>query len=104
MAEESAGQRPVFVDGSYTPFGELTAAQASARADDLRQAAGLGHGSRVGSVAAGWRELAMELDRRGVATVGGLDPATMRAFAERLWVVAPDGGLLSGGADEPGDR
>ena len=104
MAEESAERREVFVDGAYRPFGELTAEQVSARAAELGGATGLGHGSRVGSVAVGWRELAMELERRGVSRVGDLDAATVRAFAERLWILPPGGGLLSGGPTDGGDR
>jgi hypothetical protein len=97
LAEEDAARRRVFVDGRYKPFGELTSEQVSAHAAELGQAAGLGHGSRVGPVSAAWKQLAMELDSRGAARVSDLDAATVATFAERLWILPPGGELLTGG-------
>jgi hypothetical protein len=96
-AEEGAARRRVFVDGRYRPFGELTSEQVSAHATELGLATGLGHGSRVGSVSAAWKQLAMELESQGAARVSDLDAATVATFAERLWILPPGGELLKGG-------
>jgi hypothetical protein len=87
-------ERPVFSAGDEKPFGDLTAAEVSARADELVAAAGLGHGSRVGAVAAAWRELARAMDGAGAGRVRDLDEEALTALAERLWVLPPGGSLL----------
>ena len=45
------------------PFGELTAQDARARADELRAAIGWGPTARVAPVAMAWRELALTMER-----------------------------------------
>lgn len=85
---------PVFVDGANRPFGELTIAQVRARADELRAATGWGPTARVATVARAWRELAMALERDGVARVGELDADTLEQLAPQLWVIPPGGSLL----------
>ena len=72
----------VFSDGRDRPVRELTADRVAARAAELRQAAGLGHRSRVAAVAAAWDGLAAEMRERGAATVADLDPQTVAERAE----------------------
>ena len=36
-----------------------------------------------------WRELSVEMDRAGAATVGALDPEVLVKLAPRLWVTLP---------------
>ena len=79
----------VFIRGANRPFGELTRDDAASRADELRAAIGWGPTARVAPVAQAWRELAMAMDRTGVATVGELEPDTLLALAPRLWVTLP---------------
>jgi hypothetical protein len=40
-------------------------------------------------VARAWRELSMEMERAGVASVGDLDRAVLEPLAPQLWVVLP---------------
>ena len=84
----------VYCDGRYRPFGELTVDQVAAHGAELGEAAGLGHGSRVGGVSISWKELARTMSDREAATVADLDAETVETFAERLWVVPPGGSLL----------
>ncbi|MDQ6607029.1 MAG: hypothetical protein M3Z06_10855 [Actinomycetota bacterium] len=84
----------LYVDGAYMPFGEMTVAHARGRADELRAAVGFGPTTRVAPVARAWRQLTMELEREGVATVGELDPDAVRDLAPQLWIVPPGGSLL----------
>lgn len=85
----------LYVGDSYRRFGELTAADARAQADELGAAGGWGPLAKVAGVALAWRELAAELDRRGErATVAELDADAVERFARRLWVLPPGGSLL----------
>jgi hypothetical protein len=84
----------VFCDGSYKPFGEVTAADARRRSEELGEAGSWGPLARVAGVAAAWRELAEELGRTGSACVAELDAASALAFAKRVWVIPPRGSLL----------
>jgi hypothetical protein len=85
---------PVFAGGRTKPFGELTATEVAARAQELRDATGWGPTAKVGSVARAWAELARHMDETGATTVGDLDPAAVAERAERMWVVPPGGSLL----------
>jgi hypothetical protein len=87
-------QALVFVRGENRPFGTLTLHDVSARADELRAATGWGPTARVGPVAHAWRELAIQMQRAGAATVAELDPGMVAELAPKLWVVPPGGGLL----------
>jgi hypothetical protein len=87
--------RAVFIRGANRPFGELTLADARARADELRAAAGWGPTVRVAPVAQAWRELAMAMERSGSASVGELDAEVVVGLAQRLWVVLPGGSMMS---------
>ena len=82
-------EQEVFIRGANRPFGELTRDDAASRADELRAAVGWGPTARVAPVAQAWRELAMSMDRAGVATVGDLEPDVLVALAPRLWVTLP---------------
>ena len=84
----------VYIDGANRPFGEITVAQARARADELRAAIGFGPTVRVMPVAQAWRELMMVMERAGVETVAQLDPAAVMELAPKLWIVPPGGTLL----------
>jgi hypothetical protein len=84
----------VFIRGANRPFSEMTREDAQFRGAELKSAAGWGPTAKVGSIARGWKELAIELERAGVETVGELPPETVLAFAPKLWVVPPRGSLL----------
>jgi hypothetical protein len=84
----------VFCDGSYKPFGEMTASDARRRSEELREAGGWGPLARVAGVALAWRELADELRQSGSASVSELDAETVLTFAKRVWAVPPRGSLL----------
>jgi hypothetical protein len=79
----------VFIGGENRRFGELTLEQVRARADELRAAIGWGPTARVAPVARAWRELALAMERGGVASVADLDPQLLRPLAPQLWVVLP---------------
>ncbi len=88
-APEQILETPVFIRGANRPFGELTPDDVRARADELRAATGWGPTARVAPVARAWRELALELERAGAASVAELDAARLSALAPQLWVVLP---------------
>ena len=76
------------------PFGELTLEDVRRQASELGSVGSWGPLRRVVPVARSWSELARELESKGVTSVGELDDATLLAYAERLWVVPPAGGLI----------
>lgn len=79
----------LYIGGANRPFAEVTVEGARARADELRAATGFGPTARVAPVARAWRELVIEMERSGAATVGELDTAVLTALAPKLWVVMP---------------
>lgn len=81
----------IYARGANRPFGELTAADVRARADELRGAVGWGPMARVAPVALAWRELATEMDRSGRGHVGELDAAVLTELAPRLWITFSGG-------------
>ena len=85
---------PVFAGGRSKPFGELTAAEVRARADELKAATGWGPTAKVGSVAMAWSELARLMEDANATTVANLDPIAVSERAEKLWIVPPGGSLL----------
>ena len=91
---ESVLSERVYASGRAKPFGELTAEEVKARADELRAATGWGPTARVAAVAMAWGELARLMDGAQAQTVADLDPAAVTERAERLWVVPPGGSLL----------
>ena len=94
MSAGDALRRPVATAGGERPFGELSLADVSARAEELRAASGWGPTARVAPVARAWAELARTMSESGAATVADLGAQTAGAFARRLWVVPPAGSLL----------
>jgi hypothetical protein len=86
---EQIVERQIYIRGANRPFGELTVDDARARADELRAAVGWGPTARVAPVASAWRELAIEMDRAGAATVGELDTEALTELAPKLWVTLP---------------
>jgi hypothetical protein len=79
----------IYIGGANRSFGDVTVQDARARADELRAATGFGPTARVAPVARAWRELVLEMERSGIATVGQLDTAVLTALAPKLWVVMP---------------
>ena len=59
-ARARSSSRPCSFGAANVPFGELTADDARARADELRAAIGWGPTARVAPVALAWRELAVD--------------------------------------------
>jgi hypothetical protein len=87
-------RQTVFIRGANRPFGELTLDETRERADELRAVTGFGPTARVAPVARAWRELTMELERGGAASVRELEPERVMELAPKLWVVPPGGTLL----------
>ena len=79
----------VYVAGGPKPFGELTTAEVTARAAELRAAVGFGPTVRVAPVARAWGELARRMEEAGAATVADLDEPTVAELAEPLWLRLP---------------
>ena len=71
---ESVLSERVYASGRAKPFGELTAEEVKARADELRAATGWGPTARVAAVAMAWGELARLMDGAQAQTVADLDP------------------------------
>jgi len=84
----------VHIRGEDRPFAELTADHARAQASELKDAGTFGPLQRVAKVAMAWGELARLMDRAGAATVGDLDDETLVLWAERVWVIPPEEGLI----------
>ena len=84
----------VSMRGANVPFGALSLDDVRSRADELRSAVGFGPTARVAPVARAWRELALEMERAGVGSVGELDGDTVVKLAPQMWVVPPGGTLL----------
>lgn len=85
---------PVFCDGAYKPFGEITVADARLRSEELGEAGSWGPLAKVAGVAQAWRELAVEMREADAASVGELEREVVLGYARRLWVVPPRGSLL----------
>jgi hypothetical protein len=79
----------LYIGGANRSFGDVTLADARARADELRATTGWGPTARVAPVARAWRELVIEMERSGCSIVGELDTSTLTALAPKLWVVMP---------------
>jgi hypothetical protein len=86
--DQILGQQ-LYIGGANRSFAEVTVEGARSRADELRAATGFGPTARVAPVARAWRELVLEMERSGVATVGELDTDVLTALAPKLWVVMP---------------
>jgi hypothetical protein len=91
---EEARTRTVHIGDADRPFGEVTAEDARAQSAELKEAGSFGPLQRVAKVALAWSELAAVIEGAGVATVGELDDETVVQWAERVWVIAPEGGMI----------
>ncbi len=80
--------------GQSKRYGELTVADVSARADELRSVGGGGPLARVIPVAQAWAELARRMSGENAATVSALGEEVAASYAGRLWIVPPGGSLL----------
>ena len=95
MSSGAGGEREqildqqIYIGGANKSFGDVTVQDARARADELRATTGWGPTARVAPVARAWRELVLEMERSGCATVAELDTAALTALAPKLWVVMP---------------
>ena len=84
----------VNVDGADRPFAEMSADDARRQAARLKEAGTWGPLQRVAKVAFAWGELARLMDERGAALVGDLPDEEVLTFAERVWVLSPEEGLI----------
>ena len=91
---EQALAGKVHLGGRYRPFGELTAEDAHGRAAELKEVGTWGPMNRVIPVARAWAELAALLEERRAPSVGELDAETVVTYAEKLWVLSPEEGLI----------
>ncbi len=88
-AREQILDQQLYIGGANRSFRDVTLEGARARADELRAATGFGPTARVAPVARAWRELVIEMERSGAATVGELDTSVVTELAPKLWVVMP---------------
>ena len=89
-----ARARTVHIGDADVPFGDITPEQARAQAAELRSAGSFGPLQRVVKVARAWGERAGVAEAAGAATVGELDDETVVLWAERVWVLAPESGMI----------
>ncbi len=89
-----ARARTVHIGDTDTPFAQITSAQARAQAAELKSAGTFGPLQRVVKVAMAWGELARVIEAAGASTVGELDDEEVLRWAERVWVIAPEGGMI----------
>jgi hypothetical protein len=78
----------------YVAFGDLTLAEVEGRAESIGSVGGWGPLQRAAKVARAWAELAGRMRKVEAETVRDLDPATVVQFAEHLWVIPPEGGMI----------
>ena len=86
--------RQVYVGDGYKPFGELTAQDARALAEQFSGLSGGGLEQKVAPVGRAWRELADTIEQQGAATVAELGAEEAARRAEQLRVVPPGGAWL----------
>jgi hypothetical protein len=91
---EQARSGRVHIAGADRTFSELTPEDARAQAAKLKEAGTFGPLQRVVKVAMAWGELARVVEEAEVETVGELDDETLLLWAERVWVIAPEGGMI----------
>ncbi len=89
------------VGGKDRPFTELGADEARLQAAELKDAGTFGPLQRVAKVSLAWAELAQAIEDAGAATVGELSDELVLMFAERVWVIPPEQGLIWSKAAEP---
>ena len=91
---ERALQGEVHQGERYVPFGAMTLEEVEDRAETIGSVGGWGPLQRAAKVARAWTDLAAQMRERDAATVGELEPATVVRFAEYLWVIPPEDGLI----------
>jgi hypothetical protein len=91
---QEALRREIHQGERYKPFGELTLAEVREREAAMQELRGWGPMQRVGPVAKAWAALAALMEERGATRVRELEPEEVADFAERLWVIAPEEGLI----------
>jgi esterase/lipase superfamily enzyme len=94
--DEEVLNRQVYVGDRYKRFAELTSDDARALAEQFSGLSGGGLEGKVAPVGMAWRELADLMEEGGAARVADLGAKRAAALAERLRVVPPGGGWLSG--------
>ena len=78
----------------YVPFGELTVAEVEGRAEAIGAVGGWGPLQRAAKVARAWSDLAGRMREAEATHVSELDAATVVRFAEYLWVIPPEEGII----------
>jgi hypothetical protein len=79
---------------SYLKFGEMTREQVAAQGERLAEVGSWGPLARAAKVARAWKGLAAEMEQGGAATVADLDGTEVVTWAERVWAIAPAGGMI----------
>ncbi|HEV2774233.1 MAG TPA: superoxide dismutase [Solirubrobacteraceae bacterium] len=82
-------ERLVSVCGSEHRFGDVTLDEARAHAAELKGLAGWGPMAKVGAVARGWSDLALQMQKHKVTTVAELEPGIVENAAKALWIILP---------------
>lgn len=82
--------------GGSLVFGEMTADDARRRAESLGEVGSWGPLQRAAKVAMAWKMLAALMERDGATSVRELGPATALEYAERLWIIPPEAGMVEG--------
>jgi Fe-Mn family superoxide dismutase len=82
-------ERLVSVCGSEHRFGEVTIDEARAHSAELKALAGWGPMAKVGAIARGWGDLAVQMQKRDATTVAELDPGIVENAAKALWIILP---------------
>jgi hypothetical protein len=91
---EAALAAEVHDGAEYRPFGTFTGEDAKERAEALGSVGGWGPLARAAKVARAWAGLAVAMAEADAATVADLDPEQVATWAERLWVIPPEGGMI----------
>ena len=90
-------ERLVSVCGTEHRFGEVTLDEARAHSAELKALAGWGPLAKVGAIARGWGDLALQMQKHNATTVAELDPGIVETAALALWIILPGRSMVSGG-------
>jgi superoxide dismutase, Fe-Mn family len=82
--------RPVSVCGTEHEFGNVTIDEARAHSAELKALAGWGPLAKIGSIARGWGDLALQMQKAKVTTVAELEPGVIEQAALTLWIIPPE--------------
>jgi Fe-Mn family superoxide dismutase len=86
--------RLVTVCSKERRFGEVTMEEARQHSTELKALAGWGPMAKVGAIARGWSDLAVNMQKRKAQTVADLDPGIVEKAAIELWIVPPDRSMV----------